>query len=67
MKYFDKSDRYTDLGTEIEYKVINALQPIVDEYAENGSIRELQVIITNAMMDVILEKILNNRYLDNRY
>ena len=61
-KSFFDDDKYTKIALSVETEVVKSLELIVEKYANEGySVRELQILMNNAVSDVILLKMLTTK------
>lgn len=61
-KSFFDDDKYTKIALSVETDIVKSLEPIVEKYANEGySLRELQLLMNNAVSDVILKKMLTTK------
>ena len=53
IRLFDENDKYTDVASSYDMKIMNALRPVFDQAKkEGGAIRDLMTVANGSVTDV---------------
>lgn len=55
---FNEKERYTETAQNIEQEMRNALSPILMKYRNEFLLRELQILMNNAALDITLMELI---------